>query len=104
MAAVSACAQFIREVMARRGLKQLHVGQKLGHQRNGSVRGVVEGLRPLPLDAMEDWVRALELSTEEARVFRRLAIRSYAPQYVQDIVDELDSLRAKVEGFERGDG
>jgi len=97
MAAISACAQFIREVMDRKGLKQLTVAQVLGQTSNGAVRGVIKGLRPLPLEAVEAWVKALELSTEEARAFRRLAIRFYAPRYVQDLVDELDTSHEQLE-------
>ncbi len=103
MAAISACAQFIREVMARKKLTQLEVGQRLGHQRNGSVRGVIKALRPLPLDAIGDWANALRLSPEEARIFRRLALRSYGPPYVQGLVDEIDALTAKIEAYERDD-
>lgn len=101
MATVSACAQFIREVMDRRGLKHLEVGRRLGHTRNGTVSGVIRGERPVPLEHLEEWVKALELVADEARTFRRLAIRSYAPKYVQDLVDELDTLKEKVERFER---
>lgn len=87
--------------MERRGLTQLEVGRRLGHQRNGSVRGVIKGLRPLPLDALSDWERALDLSAEEARTFRRLALRSYAPPYVQVILDELDVAKDQAADLKR---
>ncbi len=103
MADWEACARFIRDVMERKKLKQLDVGRRLGHRRNGMVRSVSLAKRAMPLDDVEQWVKALELSEEDARAFRRLAIRSYAPEYVQQLVDKIDRLEAKVKAFEADD-
>ena len=69
----------LKSIMQQRHITQLALGESLGYCRNGYISQVLTGKKAPPLDDIERWADALELSGEERQTLIRAALDDYAP-------------------------
>lgn len=88
----------LAQVLARRGMGVTEYGKRIGHANGGLVHKVLSGEKVLPLENISAWLDALELSDEEYGAMYLEALKNYAPRYIIDIINAMDSV---VRDFER---
>jgi hypothetical protein len=93
------CPRFIRQMMEGR-IVQTELARRLDRTQ-GYVSKVLAGVQPVPLDEVETWAAALELTADQAALFARYAIRSYGAPCANDLVDALDDAKARMDALDR---
>lgn len=89
--------EMVAQAMKLRGLTQLEVGRRLGHQRNSLVGQVLHDQKTVPLGALDEWAKALEMDEAEKRTFIRAALMELGPPYMQELLREQDELRQELQ-------
>jgi hypothetical protein len=64
----------------------------------GTVSQVLSGKRGVPLNNLNAWVEAMPVTAEEKASLYALALRQWAPDYVQDMLNDMDTLRETLRG------
>ena len=83
----------LRLFFDKSGISGAEIARRLGHSNSGLVSQVITGKRTIPLDKLDAWTKALDLSEADAAEFRRLALAEQAPA----LAAELAELRRKVQ-------
>lgn len=73
------------------GLSQLELSKRLGHSNNGLVSRVVRGDRPVPLEDIELWAKALRLEGDVRERFIRDAEDQHTPPRILKNIREIES-------------
>jgi hypothetical protein len=72
-------------------------GRKLGHASNSTVREVLLGKTPVPLNDLANWLAKMHLSETERERLYRMALRDCAPRWALEIIGRCDELRAELD-------
>jgi len=84
-------------LLEKKGISQAELAEKLGHPNQGLVSNVINQRRPPPLDDLMRWLDAIGVDDREKMRLYRLAMRAYAPKYVQGILETLDKCTTRVQ-------
>ncbi len=105
LADVATFRELYSALMAANGKTQLDVGRAIGYSTNSMVHDVIvaEGKRktPLPIERLEDWIKALGETTPEQRDrLRESAFQDYATPWMRDLRATLLSTRTALVEFQ----
>lgn len=64
----------------------------------GTISNVLAGKRGVPLNNLNAWVDAMPLTATEKAILYSQALREWAPDYVHEILDDLDTTRDTLRG------
>ena len=75
----------VAAILERKRISRNELARRLGHASSGLVSNVASGKSPMPLDKLDAWTKALDLSDADAAEFRRLALAEQAPALAAEL-------------------
>lgn len=82
----------LKRAMEARGLTPTQYARRMKMDNGGFITLVLQGKRGVPLEKLDDWISALDVSDEEYAALFLRALEDYASPVLIDLINRMEEL------------